>query len=90
MAGGGSALLKVSYALDKLLREAVESNDLERGQEWYYGVKAVKQACYAPFNRIAINTIGKNDAAAALRTRVLEALPENPNFGIDFRKRDQR
>ena len=60
---------------------------MRRGEEWYFGVKAAQKACYAPFNRIAINAIGTDDAAAALRSRVLEKLPENSHFGIDFRKR---
>ena len=67
VAGGGSALLKASLALDRYVEEMA----VGKSTEWRYGVLTTQKACYAPFDKIAQNAIGSSDATA-LRSRVLD------------------
>ena len=53
VAGGGTALLQASLALDQFLTEASDTSE-----EYRFGIEAAKRACYAPFNRITQNAVG--------------------------------
>ncbi len=71
--GGGSAFVKVAYALKNFIKEKVTDEE-------QIGVKIVQQAMLAPFRQIAFNA-GLTDVSL-----IIEKIKDinNPNQGYDF------